>query len=610
MLLKLPQVQPLVIFVINTTNLGLMQKLIYLLPFLILCSCDPGENGKGNSLSHQNDSIGVVDKDFEIVAHIASEPDGLHPFNNVSLNMIYVFESIHRRLFRVDLKTLKLIPDLANEMPEQIDSVSFKYTIRPEPTWDDGTSLTSEDVRFTMLIAMCPLTNNAQKRMILSDIVDSLEIVDNQSLTYYTNYPYAGANHLWNDIPIISKKFYDPEGKLDVLRFGDFKDPKHVYSSDIKEWFLSFNSRKYSHDPKFINGLGAYKLTDWEEEQYLTVKRKEDWWGANSTNMYDQANPAIIHYKVISDEQTTNTAILNNEIDVAFALSSVEAHDLLENEKFNENFHFQNVDIFGMTFMAINSRPGPTTGNPVLAETEVRQAMSLSTPYDEILESIYNMGSRQVSIVCAQRPYYHHELELPALDLKKAAEVLDQAGWIDLNGDGVREKMLNGKPTDLEFELGYIDNPSFKTIVDLIAQSYLQVGIKANLKATDAGSMFPMLFAQKFDAFVTSLVPDGGFEDLSQILHTSQWEQKQFNFTGFGNVTTDSILEKINTTFDITERHDLFRSLQEHFNQQNTFIMLFGVQRKIAISKKFKNLECFAEKPSILLHTIEKATDN
>jgi len=607
--LKLLQVQPLVIFVTSTINDRIfMQKLVYLIPFLMLWSCDPGQNGNGNN--DHSDSTNVVDKDFEIVAHIASEPDGLHPFNNVSLNMIYVFESIHRRLFRVDLESLKLIPDVASEMPEQIDSVNFKYSLRTEPKWDDGTNLSSEDVRFTMLVAMCPLTNNAQKRMMLSDIVDSLDIIDDKSLNYKTNYPYAGANHIWNDIPIISKQFYDPNGILAGLRFSNFKNPNHEYSAEVKEWFLSFNSRKYSHNPEFINGLGAYKLTDWEEDQYLTIKRKENWWGANSTNMYDQANPATIHYKVITDEQTTNTAILNNEIDVAFALSSVEAHDLLENEKFNENYHFQNVDIFGMTFMAINSRPGPTTGNPVLAETEVRQAMSLATPYDEIIESIYNMGSRQVSIVCKQRPYYHHELELPMLDLEKAESILNQAGWEDLNGDGIREKMLNGKQTNLEFELGYIDNPSFKTMVDLIAQSYLQVGIKANLKATDAGSMFPMLFAQKFDAFVTSLVPDGGFEDLSQILHTSAWEQKQFNFTGFGNAETDSILEKINTTFDLNERHDLFRLLQEHFNKQNTFIMLYGVQRKIAISKKFNNLKCFAEKPSILLHTIEKSADN
>ena len=298
---------------------------------------------------------------------------------------------------------------------------------------------------------------------------------------------------------------------------------------------------------------------------------------------------------------------MNNEIDVAYALSSAQAHDLATDEHFDKNFNLNLIDVFGITFMAINSRPNGNTGNPVLEDQAVRLAMSYSTPYAEILNSIYNMGSRQVSIVNKHREYYHHDLKMPSLDLKIADSILTSAGWIDRNLDGIRENELNGELLPLSFELGYINNPSFKIMADLIAASFLKIGIRAELKPIQANMMFQKLMSQDYDAFITSISGDGGFEDFSQLLHTSAWEQHAFNFTGFGDEESDLLLDSINKTFDKRNQEELYLRLQEKFNEQGTFIILYSIQRKIAVSKKFINPICYAEKPSILLNALEIA---
>ncbi len=578
----------------------LMRKLVLFTSLITLFACDPGKSGSDVIDTDKN-------PDFEVVAHLPADPDGLHPCNNVSINMAYVFESIHRRLFRVDLPTLMLTPDLATDLPERIDSTTFRYSLRDDVTWDDGTPLTSADVRFTLLLSMCPLTNNPQKRTVIADFVDSVSIIDEQHLIFKTKYPYAGANHIWSDLPIVSEKFYDPKGLLSDLKFSDFKNDPALMPQKVQDWFAEFNSRKYSHKPEFINGLGAYKLTYWEEGQYLTAERKEGWWGKGKDGLYFKANPKTIHFKVIKDEETTNQALMNGEIDVAYALSSVEAHDLLQSEDFKKNFHFNNVDIFGLSFVALNTRPAPDSKAKALADVDVREALCYATPYSEILDEIYNMGSRQVSIVCPKRPYYHKDLPLKKLDLDRANEILDGAGWVDTDGDGVRDKVVNGEKHSIAFELGYGDNPGYKAMAELIAEHYLKIGVSVKPKPVDPNEMFPILLSQNFDAFITSLIGDGGFEDLSQILHTRSWDQKGLNFTGFGNAKSDSILEAINRTFDIEQRHALYRELQEEFARQNTFIMLFAVQRKIAVSKRFKAPEVYAEKPSILLNALELA---
>ena len=579
-----------------------MKNFLYVIFALLICGCTNESSQIGNS----------PDKNapFDLVAHIAVEPDGLHPLNSASLNTAYVFENIHKTLLKVDLISLDLISDLATGLPEQIDSITFRYTIQEGPRWDDGSPVTAEDIRFTLLLAMCPLNNAPQKRLTLEEFVDSVQVVSSKELIFSTQFPFAGANYIWSDLPIISKSFYDPNDVLRELRFAQFKDGDKEFSKEIQNWFVDFNTRKFSHDPQYINGLGGYKVTHWEEGQIISLAKKENWWGKSTGSIYNKTNPNNIHFKVITDEQTTSAAIINKEIDVAYSLSSSQAYDLSKNEDFNANFNLNKVDIFGFTFLAINSRPGPASGNPVLADPNVRAAMSCSTPYDAILESIYNMGTRQASIVNPKRKYYHGDLPMPQLDLKKADSILSSAGWIDGNGDGIRENTIDGERIDLSFEIGYIDNPSFKTIADLLALSFLEAGISARLKPIEPNAMFPKLLSQDYDVFISSLTGDGGFEDLSPILHTDAWKQKGFNFTGFGDSITDNVLEDIKKTFDEESRNSLYKELQEKFNEQNTFIILYAVQRKIAVNKKFNNPQCYAQKPSILLNALELSADN
>ncbi len=573
-----------------------MNKVNYLIVALCICACAPNNSSVDRS-DNKNDS-------FELVAHIAVEPDGLHPLNSASLNTSYVFESIHKTLLKVDLESLELIPEIAKNLPVQLDSTNFRYIIKKGPVWDDGSPVTAEDVRFTLLLALCPLNNAPQKRLTLAEFVDSVRVESSNEIQYSTQFQFAGSNHIWSDLPLLSKSFYDPQNVLDKLTFAQCKEKDFEFSQEVRDWFLNFNSRKYSHNPEYICGLGGYKVTHWEEGQFITLEKKENWWGDSSTSVYNKTNPDAIHFKVISDEQTTTAAILNKEIDVAYSLSSAQAHDLSKNENFKYSFHLNKVDIFGFTFLAINSRPS-ATGNPVLSDPKVRLAMSYSTPYDAILETIYNMGTRQASIVNPKRKYYHDKLPMPKLDLTRADSILTSSGWIDSNGDGIRENKINGKMVDLRFDIGFADNPSFRSIAELISMSFLEVGIATELKAIEANAMFPKLLSQEFDVFITSLTGDGGFEDLSPILHTDAWKHKGFNFTGFGDSITDQLLNNIKKTFDEPGRNQLYRDLQEKFNEQNTFIVLFATQRKIAVSNKFNNPSCFAQRPSILLGSLE-----
>ena len=79
-----------------------------------------------------------------VIAHILSQPDGLHPFNDNSAMRTFVFQYTQKTLIKLDIESLEYIPMLAKEMPTASeDNLSFTYELKDGIQWDDGTPLTA-----------------------------------------------------------------------------------------------------------------------------------------------------------------------------------------------------------------------------------------------------------------------------------------------------------------------------------------------------------------------------------------------------------------------------------------------------------------------------------
>ena len=94
-------------------------------------------------------------------------------------------------------------------------------------------------------------------------------------------------------------------------------------------------------------------------------------------------------------------------------------------------------------------KPIPQEPHPILGDVKVRQAIAYALDYDSIIKNIYlGQGQRQTANVLPAVGWaYDKQLAPYAYDLAKANALLDEAGWKDTNGDGIREK--NGKDMTL-----------------------------------------------------------------------------------------------------------------------------------------------------------------
>ena len=150
------------------------QKILTIFTICLFLSCIKNDNSKRL-------------KTNTVVAHMLSEPDGLHPFNNNSVMRSEIFAYTQKTLLQLDINSLDYIPTLLKELPSSSDdNKTFYFELKDYIKWDDGSSLTAEDVVFSTKLMLCHLTNNAQIRPVYSSVIKSVDLDPTNPLKFNT----------------------------------------------------------------------------------------------------------------------------------------------------------------------------------------------------------------------------------------------------------------------------------------------------------------------------------------------------------------------------------------------------------------------------------------
>ena len=262
-----------------------------------------------------------------VIAHITVQPDGLHPFNDNSAIRSYIFNYTQKTLIKLDIESLDYIPSLVKNMPTASeDNLSFEYEIKEGVLWDDGTELNAEDVAFSVKLMLCPLTNNAQIRSNYTTVIKSIELDPSNPMkfTMHAQNIHWDNKFIFSELFIQQKSLWDPKRVLENASFENLLSDNFNETEVLQEWFNSYNNADNSYKPNLLVGLGAYQVTQWEASQYITIEKKENWWGAKDTSVYNKAYPDKIIFKIITEDASSYLALKNQEIDVTTRIGTVK----------------------------------------------------------------------------------------------------------------------------------------------------------------------------------------------------------------------------------------------------------------------------------------------
>lgn len=557
-------------------------------------------------------------KDNILVYHWRAEPDNLHPTNGKSNPRRVIMDFTQRFLLSTDMANKTLRPDLVKALPTvSEDGLSYTYELRDDAKWDDGSSLSMDDILFTFKAYVCPLTNNAQAKgyfeflkSITVDPANPLKFTTVMKEKYIQNTAFS------TDMVVMQRKMFDKGNVLaaysiEQLMNPDFAKTKHA---DLETWANEFNDPKYGRDMALLSGLGAYKVTAWEEKQRIELTRKTDHWTSKIANptVYDRSYPDKIILKIITDDNAISLELKKQVIDASTWISTTKLVELQEDADFNKNYKSDFVNNYDYQYIGMNLKPQSANRPALFTDKKVRRAMALLTPVDDIIKThLLGKAARMVSYISPIKDSYNKDLQPLAYNTEEAKKLLDEAGWKDSDGDNIRDKMIDGKKTQMEFELLIMSgNPITEKVAKDIAAAYYRAGVKVNYRSLEFGAFYEKVQVHEFDMYMGAWAGSFFPDDPKQIWHYSNWANKGSNYVGFGTPESDRLIDSIRVTINDSARTGMEKRLQALIYDEQPYIFMYVPPRKIAVHKRFENADFYYDKPGIILNNLKLLEQN
>jgi peptide/nickel transport system substrate-binding protein len=485
----------------------------------------------------------------ERIATVAfnQEFDQLNPLYAQALSSLIVQEIWNCRAWNFDVQNNPQ-PVLVQEIPSaqnggiSPDGREITLKLRPGIVWSDGQPITSQDFVFTYQMITNPA--NAVPDITPYDLVENVTAPDQQTVVVRFREPNASWLHtLW-----------------EVLMPAHVLEPVFAASGTIQ-------NAEWNRTPSV--SCGPYVYESWETGEAVTFK-------TNENNWRDFPVLGKIIVKFYPDDATKAQGIISGESDLAiFLIDGATQVPLLR----DAGMQILPVDAGykeGMFFFL-----DPTAGNPALQDVRVRQAIAMAIDRNAIIQSIYSSAVTPAVSYWDNTPYIDPSLQPWQFDAEKAKSLLDEAGWVDSNGNGARDK----DGVELSLTYGTTTSTVRQAVQSAIQQQLQAVGVLVELSNYDPTTFFggvdqggPAASGQ-LDIFEYSVrttnYPDPGTNDFNCDAIPSADNTQGTNWAYLCDQELDDLLELQATQIDLTQRQQTFHSISKIIYDKVYFIGLW-----------------------------------
>ncbi|MCX7606490.1 MAG: ABC transporter substrate-binding protein [Bacteroidia bacterium] len=537
-----------------------------------------------------------------VILHTLSDPENLNPTNSTGADAMYILGNIYYSLLTVNPydTSYPYIPVLALSYPEiSADGMRYTFEIHPAARWDNGEPITAKDVEFSFKVIKNPLVDCPQLRPYYEFIEDVLIDPKNpRKFTVITNQRYMLALSSIGTAYILPRYVYDPENLMEryTLRQLNREGARLRNDPNIRRFAERYNAMQ--REPKDIIGAGPYFLEEWVTGQQVVLRRKPTWWGDTLPGLAYEAYPEKLIYRIVNDPNTAITALKAQKLDVMNGIPAKDFIELRKNSSFLAHYRLETPPMFAYSYIGLNMRPQGRP--PIFADRRVRRALAHLVDVDMVIRKFSHGLALRVTgpLYPMHRGSYNDTLLPIPYDPQKAAQLLDEAGWRDSDGDGVREKVIEGKKIPLAFDiLVNAGNEVRLQIAQILKQEAERIGARVNIISLEWSVFLEKTKKHDFDAYIGAWVGTHNPQDLKQIWHTQSWAEGGSNYVGFGTAETDAIIEAIRGELDKNRRDSLYRLFHKIVYEEQPYIFMTSPLERIAIHRRFRNANVSAIRP-------------
>ncbi len=404
---------------------------------LVLSACTTGESG-GASTGEKKVATLIF----------TQEPDTLNPlYSNMYFSLI-LHQVWNVWAWQYDDQN-KPYPVLLTELPSvenggiSADGTQMILHLRDDLVWSDGEKMTSEDFKFTYDMYMEP--KNTVSTTYPYDQVASIETPDELTVVVKFNAPFAPWLQLFHGLlpAHVLGPIFEKDGTLDTAEWN--KAP--------------------------AVSIGPFKFDTWESGSFLRFVKNDKYFG-------EKAKIDEIFIRIVPDDAAQVAALKAGDGDLGIFIPYPDIPTLEE---------------AGVSVVTVQSgysegwflSMGPEA-NPAMLDVRVRQALIYATDRAKISKDLLLGKTQPGASLWDNSPYVDASLKPYPFDLEKAKSLLDEAGWVDSNGDGTRDK----DGVELVLRYGTTTKEVRQSTQAIIQQMLAEVGVGTTLLNYDSDIFF------------------------------------------------------------------------------------------------------------------------
>ena len=448
-------------------------------------------------------------------------------------------------------------------------NVVYVFYLRDQIKWHDGFPFSAEDILFSFDIINNPFTDAAHLRNYYRDI-RKLEILNSHSVKFTYEKPYFLSLSFCGGMPLLPKHRYNPE------RFrGDQKSLADYFNQHPDNW-------------KPI-GTGPYLFDTWDKGRLIRLTKNKNFWARSAGLPYFKANQPYldqIQFIIVNNSNAALKELTSGNIDADFEVTQSSWEDPRANsQSFTRSFVRAKFLIPLYTYIGWNLE------RPFFQDPKVRKALTYLIPKQKILKEIHkDLGQLVTGPFFIEGPTYDHSLPPLYYNPVKARALLKEAGWLDHDGDGIRDK--DGVPFQFEY-LIHNAREYHQKIADIMKESLEEAGIIMNIRLIDWTVFAKTVMERNFDAvrFAWGTGIDG---DPFQIWHSSQIGGGGSNYVGYKNPEIDKILEEARTLFNPLDRWKLYLKMHQILYEEQPYTFLFSFYTLGFYNRKYYGVKFYS----------------
>ncbi len=481
-----------------------------------------------------------------VIVGLRSDLAGINPLTYTDQ---YTGEIINYALYTPLIQydeALKVKPHLAESWELTADT-GVIFTLRTDVKWHDGRPVTVEDVKFTFDLAKDPATASGIGSVFLSE-VDRAEIVDSTHIRFHFAKAHAQALEDFWWAPV----------------------PKHLLQN------VSAAEMKNAPFNRQPIGSGPFKLSEWQANQRIVLVPNPD---------YPQSlgGPAVadrVVLRIIPEAPTMLTELKTGGVHVDIPLLPDQLPQVKSDPSL-QLFSFQGRTVY---YIGWNNQRPPFTS------ATVRRALALGLNRQEIIDVLLSgEGAVATSTVPPKHPLYPANVQPVPFDQQQAMQLLEQEGWRDSNGDGIRDKA--GKP--FRFTLLSTDNSLNRAVAEMVQAQLRKIGVDAQLRAMEFQTMRTQHVARDFDAVFTSWVLDN-FQMAAApmaLLHSKNAAVKgSANRSSVSLPGLDRAIEQASAATDEAQARAAWAQITEILNREQPLTFMYWLNELAAANRSVQSV--------------------